>query len=142
MSHHSIAFSLHQPDDGDGLALYAVVVKTDGFRSQTKFWGYAEQFTELEEKLNGFPQSIDQTVSFSFGSDGVGQCDLRLGCIDGSGHVATWVTLVAAHPVFPSSEYQRATQCLLLDPASIDSFCQELKSFRKAKTRQAVLYGA
>ncbi len=141
MSHCSLSFVLRQPDDGDGLARFEAIAESDSFSGKVQFWGYAEQFVELAEKLNGFPLSPESRVEHSLGSARVGLCEMKFSRIDGVGHVAAWVELEAAHPVFPSNEYQKSKQCILVDPSAIDQFCVELKSLGDGSEARASLYG-
>lgn len=141
MSACSLSFFLRQPDEGDGLLRFEVVVESNGFMGKALLWGYAEQFDELAEKLKGFPSSPESYFSYSLGSNGVGLCEMSFSCVDGVGHVAVWTNLEAEYPVFPLNEYQRSKQCILVDPAEIDLFYAELKAFGAGSEARASLYG-
>ena len=141
MSPCSLSFVLRQPDDGDGLARFEAIVESDSFAGKIQFWGYAEQFDELAEKLKGFPASPESRVEHALGSPGVGLCEMKFECIDGVGHVAVWAELEAEHPVFPSNEYQKSKQCILVDPASVDQFYVELKGLGSGSEIRASIYG-
>jgi len=142
MTTRTLTISLHQPDDGDGLARFKIEAENGRFSCTTLVWGYAETFAELAGAIKGFPAALSASVDFQLGSAGVGECNLSFVCIDGSGHAAVWVSVESESPVRPSSQYQKASICLRIEPSSVDSFHSDLVALASGGSTKAELYGS
>ena len=142
MTPRSLTISLHQPDDGDGLARFKIEAENGRFACSTLVWGYAETFAELAGAIKGFPTSPSASVEFQLGSAGVGQCSLSFVCLDGSGHSAVWVSVESEYPVRPTSQHQEASLCLRVEPSSVDSFHSELLALASGSSTMAELHGS
>lgn len=138
----ALEISLHQKDDGDGLARYRVAISNDSFSGSSLVWGYAENFDELAAALEGFPRSTSDKVLKQLGSSGVGLANFEFFCVDGSGHAVAWVNLESEYPVHPSNRYETISMCIRIEAAGVDSFVKELHSLASSRSEKATLHGS
>jgi len=142
MTPRTLTISLHQPDDGDGLARFKIEAENGRFACATLVWSYVETLAELARAIKGFPCAPSASVDFHLGSAGVGQCGLSFVCLDGSGHAVVWVSVESEYPVRPSSQHQEASICLRIEPSSVDSFHFELVALASGLSTKAELHGS
>jgi hypothetical protein len=137
----TLSISLHQQDDGDGLARFLIQASNNRFSCATVVWSCAETFAELATAIKGFPVSASSKVNFQFGSHGVGECALSFSCVDGSGHAVVWVSVEDEYPVQPTLTHQTAKLCLRIEASAVDDFVAALAALSSGSTTSAVLYG-
>jgi hypothetical protein len=127
--------------DGDELVRYTARLSNGNFVASTSAWGNVGDHLQLAETLQGFPVSADSTASYAFGTPGTGYCQLDLFCTDRLGHIGLWATFESTYPVSRTEQHETARLFMRCDPASIDSFVAELRSFVAGSTNRAKLIG-
>jgi hypothetical protein len=127
--------------DGDELVRYAVSLNNPNFAAQTSTWGNVGDHLRLASALESFPTSSASTVSYSLGTPGTGSCELEFFCLDALGHIGVWATFESTYPVTRSDRHETSSLFMRCDPASIDKFVAELRSFVAGSANRAELSG-
>lgn len=136
-----LSIELQQPGDSDDpLGRYRIAAANGTFSLSTLVWAYSDSFGELAAAIDGFPTSAASEVKFPLGSPGVGEVDLRFGCIDGAGHAVVWVKAISEHPVYPSDAHQEAHICLRVEPAALDALRVQLLALASGVQLTATLH--
>ncbi len=142
MTPRRVIISLHQPDDGDGLARFKIEAENGLFACTTLVWDYAERLADFAGAIHGFPTTPSASVTFDLGSAGVGYCSFSFVCLDGSGHAAVWIHVESEYPVHPSAQHQTASICLRIEAAAVDAFHSGLLALASGSSKNTELYGS
>jgi hypothetical protein len=125
--------------DGDGLVRYVITASNDEFSASTLAWGNLDDHLAFADALSGFPSSSTSTVSYTFGSPGMGTCALKFLCRDNLGHLGVWAAIESPDPVGREGDYERASLFVPCEPNDVDGFVASLRAFGPGSTNQARL---
>lgn len=125
--------------DGDGSVRLRITAENVEFRGTTLAWSTEEELGELRSALTGFPKTSSDRVAFVFGAPRTGVCRLEFQAVDSTGHCCVWVDLEAAYASTEKDVFQRSLVCIQFVPATLDEFCNQLRSFKRGSKNDAVL---
>lgn len=129
--------------DDDLLELRATA-SNGQFYGQTTFYAALDEAKKFASAIAGFPTSIGDVREYEFGSTGLsgyGGAKIRLSCKDGRGHLTANISI---HELSTNNDknIQSAVVVLCSDPASIDTFVEELRRLQLTVGEKARLSNA
>lgn len=116
-------------------------MRSRSFTARILSWGGDREHLEFAAALDGFPSSTDSELRYSFGSPGIGSCELYFHCLDHGGGVGVWAKFESEERAGSGEQYEQASLFIRCEPAAIDAFVAELRRFGAGSANRAELFG-
>jgi hypothetical protein len=113
----------------DHMLEFRATASNDHFFGETTFYAALDEAKTFASAIAGFPTTINDSREYEFGGielPGYGGVKLRFSCRDELGHLAITISIQACS-LFEGQPLESSMLVLHSDPASIDTFVQELR---------------